>query len=377
MTAARRSRLARPGLALLAASCMPLAAQVEARPELAGTVTRLDRPLAGATVVLHRVDAASAGEIDSVRAGPDGAFRFTLPTVPDPGGPGEIYFASVRHDGVLYFGGAISRAVQLDSAYAIEVFDTVSAPAGGAPLAVEVRYLVLEQAAEGWEVTDLLQVRHDGDRTLVAPSGGATWSHPLPAGAVDVEFGGGDLAPEVAAVRGDTLAIVAPIAPGQRQYLLRYRIPSEGDLRFPVPTAVDEVELLVREPAPTSQVALLDGVGTVELEDGVRYRRYTGTLAGGAPVEVHFDADPSGLPLRELMVGLALALAAVGLWAVSRGSGRAAGPVATGPATGDERDRLLLEVARLDEAIARADADEAERLRAQRADAVGRLRGGA
>ncbi|HZD03804.1 MAG TPA: hypothetical protein VE173_02770, partial [Longimicrobiales bacterium] len=107
----------------------------------------------GATVVLHRVTVDTAGEIDSVRVDSNGRFRFRLPSVPDPGGRGEIYFASVRHQGILYFGAAIHRAVQLDSLYTIEVYDTAVVPAGGADLPLEVRYVVAEPSENGWQIT--------------------------------------------------------------------------------------------------------------------------------------------------------------------------------------------------------------------------------
>ena len=67
-----------------------------------------DTALAEGVVVLHHVSDGEQGEVDSVRVGEEGSFSFTLPRAPDPG-RSDIYFASVRHDGVLYFGPAITR----------------------------------------------------------------------------------------------------------------------------------------------------------------------------------------------------------------------------------------------------------------------------
>jgi len=121
-------------LAMLLGSAGPARAQVEATPVLSGLVQRAGEPLGGSQVVLHRVDAVDAGALDTLVAEADGSFRFGLPTVPDPGGRGEIYFASVNHQGVLYFGPPVATAAELDSLYRIEVFDTLTAPPGGAEI---------------------------------------------------------------------------------------------------------------------------------------------------------------------------------------------------------------------------------------------------
>ena len=140
-----------------------------------------DSALGSATVVLHHVAESEQGEIDSTRAAPDGSFSFDLPTVPDPGRD-EVYFASVRHSGILYFGSPVNMAVQLDSLYEIRVYDTVTTPATGVQLPVEVRNIFLEANGDRWQVTDLFQLRNDGERTLVAPENGYVWRYPLPEG---------------------------------------------------------------------------------------------------------------------------------------------------------------------------------------------------
>ncbi|HSM04810.1 MAG TPA: hypothetical protein VK858_09300, partial [Longimicrobiales bacterium] len=158
-------------------------AQVPAEPRLEGVVERgTAGPVAEATVLLHRIDPTAAGEIDAVRTDGSGRFAFELPTVPDPGGRDEIYFASVRHQGVVYFGGAVSQAVQLDSVYRIQVFDTAVAPPEGAPVPRGVRYLLAEPVEGGWQVTDLMQIDVTGERTWVNAEGGVTWRYPMPEG---------------------------------------------------------------------------------------------------------------------------------------------------------------------------------------------------
>ena len=72
-----------------------------------GQVLIGDLPADSGTVVLHRVSAQSAAEIDSVRFAEGGAFEIRLPG--DAGdGMDDVFFAAVRHQGVLYFGEAFT-----------------------------------------------------------------------------------------------------------------------------------------------------------------------------------------------------------------------------------------------------------------------------
>jgi hypothetical protein len=377
-------------------------AQVEVRPELEGRVLLGERPLGGVQVVLHHVSADSAGELDSVPSGADGAFRFRLPGVPDPGARGRVFFASVRHEGVLYFGPALSRPIQLDSLYVIRAFDTVTAPTVGAELEVAVRYLILEEGAESWQVTDLFEVVVDAGGTLVAQDGGVTWSHPLPDGARESDpFGAPDLegGEQGGAQVLDGRAVVrAALSPGTRQFVVRYEVPSLDGLAIPFTAGAGEVELLVREPAPDLAMNGLEPIEAVEMEPGVVYRRYAGSFPANAVVSIEVADPPLQLPLEWLAVLLALLLSVAGVYAVRRGQGggssaagatpvAAAGRAALGlapPAPADDLDgpaqvrRLqMLEVAGLDEAL-ESDSlprDERARLEARRRELVARLRG--
>lgn len=338
-------------------------------------------------VILHRVTTEDAGEVDTVRVGPDGRFAFDLPSVPDPGGRGEVYFASIEHQGILYFGPAIHRAVQLDSTYVIAVHDTVTAPPGGVELPLQTRYVILDPSGDPWQVADLFQLRHDGEGTLVAAEGGVVWSHPLPPGATDFEIGGGDVAPDAVDFTGGSLRVSAPFPPGSRQFVVRYRLERQR-LELSLPGTVHAVELLVPEPAPALEVQGLQAMQPVEMEPGVTYRRFAGVDLRAARVLV-LPGTPSGsFPVEWLAVGLALVLALGALWAVQRGNrappatAGAFAPAAAGgsaPPTADpveERERLLLDVALVDERLEddSVDAEERRRLEERRGELLGRLR---
>ena len=357
-------------------------AQEPARPRLEGRVVTGDAPVPSAAVVLHRVTPEAGGEIDTVFSSAEGSFAFDLPTVPDPGGRGEVYFASVEHLGVMYFGPAIHRPVQLDSAYVIEVHDTAVAPAGGAPLPLQMRYVVLEPLGEAWQVTDLFQVQNEGDRTLVAGEG-AVWSFPLPAAGSDFRMGG-DVPPDAVRFSDGAVHVSVPVPPGPRQFVVRYTI-EELRLELALPGAVHAVELLVTEPAPPVEVEGLRPMEPVELDPGVTYRRFAGTELRDAVVSVRPGRPTTGPPVEWLGVGLGMVLAAAALWALRR-RGPSPRP-ATAPVPGsagevaspdrrEERRRLVLEVARLDERMEAEGlaAEEREALAGRRSALLGRIR---
>ncbi len=368
-----------------------LSAQVEADPVLQGVVRRGSAPMGAAMVVLHRVDAMDAGEIDSIRADGEGRFRFNLPTVPDPGGTGEVYFASVRHQGLLYFGTPVASAIQLDSTYSIQAWDTLQAPPEGVEIPIEVRYLLVEAIPGGWQVTDLTQLRLGGENTIVPAEGGLTWSYPLPAGIQNVQVGGGDIAPAAVQLDSDAVRLTMPLSPGNRQLMLRYTIDSLN-LDIDLPGEVEEFEFLVLEPAPNLQVTGLVAVEPVESSPGVIYRRYAASLMADSTLTVRQVPAPAELPVKLIAFALAFLLTAAGLWAVmgKRGAnqptaatdGPGPGTLKDSPAAGTPgqpapaavRERIVLAIAQLDEELAGATGERAATITAERASLMERLR---
>ena len=371
-------------LALLL-SAFPLVAQVEATAELQGEVRRGGVPSEGVEVVLHRVAPDGAGEFATVRTDPGGGFHFTLPQLPRDAPDGVVYFVSVVHDGITYFGTPITRAIQLDSLHRVETWDTVTAPVQGAVLPLATRYLVAAEEADGWTITDLLEIDHQGEHTVVAREGGITWRHPLPAGIRDPETGGGDLAPDVTQVVDGEVRLSGPISPGARQVILRYRVDALDGLEVPLAPETAEVEFLVREPAPDIRIEGLAAVGPVEMQPGVIFRRYAAPRAAGlSALRVGVAEPPFRLPVEWVAVTLALVFAVGGLVGWSRWGGRSGAPVpaaSPGATTADPtaaRNALLLEIAQLDRRLEANDLDpaETERLTARRAALAGRLAAG-
>lgn len=369
-----RSRPAHVLLAVLATGAgearAAVPAQVEVEGILQGQVLVGDTAMRSGTVVLHRVSQIEQGEIDSTRVA-GGSFAFRLPALPNPT-VGELYFASVRHQGVMYFGPAITEPIQLDSAYQIQAYDTILAPQEGVDLPLEGRIVILEPQGDSWSVLDIFTLHNELDRTIVARAEGRVWHHPLPSAATDV-VSEGEMSPDVIAYEGGGLVVRGAIPPGERMFMVRYSLPSP-EVSIPTLDTTAFVEVLVREPAPTLDVGGLAPAGTEEIA-GAQYRAYSGQLVAPPSIDITLAEEVEPPPVQWIAVILAVVLAAGGVVAL-----RARVPRAAAAARTDRRQDLLLEIARLDEDYQRekspSDALTRE-YRAQRVALIERLRKGA
>ena len=290
-------------------------------------------PADSGTVVLHRVSPDAAGEVDSIAVGADGRFELSLPPAASEGT--EVFFASLRYDGILYFGGAIHDPTEVDSIYTIQAYPALEVD-GSQTVPVRVRNIFAEISDAGWTVTDLFEVTNRGTATLVAAPGGSTWFHRLPAGAAGFQVGQSDLTLDETRFEDGRVSSASPITPGESVYLMQYQVPT-GPLRIPSDSPLESFEFLVREPAPGLTVSGLAQMEPVEVE-GTTYRRYAGTNLTPTLIEVVPGAQRNPVDLIPwLGAGLALLLAvAGGLLSVRR---RSAGG----------RRAILVQVARLDE----------------------------
>ena len=317
-----------------------LEAQAEASAVLGGTAFVGDTAMVGGTVVLHHIADGTQGELDSMAVGSDGAFAFRLPNVPDPG-RGDVFFASIRHHGILYFGAAITTAVQLDSVYDIHAYDSLVAPLEGMPVTLQSRSVFFEPDSAGWRVTDLFQLRNDEPRTIVARPDGRVWSHPLPAEARDVIAGEGEMAFDAASFEQGSLVVRAALPPGERLFIVRYRLDSPI-VDIPNRGTTEAFDVLIREPAPPLEVEGLELIDRIELEAGTTYMRFAGVDVTVPFVRVVETEEEPTLPVQWLAVILSLVLTASGLVALRSGRPPALARLADG------RESLLLQVARLD-----------------------------
>jgi hypothetical protein len=148
----------------------------------------------------------------------------------------------------------------------------------------------------------------------------------LPPGTGDMEVGESDLSPDAIVREGDTVKVLAPLAPGQKQLSLEYSVtPVRGKLEFPVGSG-GPVNLLVEE-----RNARVSG-GTLALADsqvieGRSFRRYTGSVPAGGTVVLAVGAASAAaaarLALPVLVGAVAVMLAAAAWWLIGRPSRRA------------------------------------------------------
>ena len=363
-------------LVALSTSAAPagISAQVEADPVLHGRALLGDTALTRGTVVLHHLTNTTQGEVDSAAVAPDGSFSFRLPNVPDPD-RGDVFFASIRREGVSYFGSFVTTASQLDSVYAIQTYDTLLAPEEGVDLQIEIRTVFFEAVENRWRVTDVFQLANSRRRTVVTREPGAVWRYPLAAGAAEFAVGEGDVGPDVIGLEDGDLVLRAPMSPGSRMFVVRYTLDDMFTV-IPTPGVIDQFEVLIREPAPLMEVEGLRFLTRVELEVGSTYRRYSGQSVDLASIRLVAIDAPTQPPVKWVAVVLAVLLAGMGLFAL-RGTGLSlAGETPVSPAA--DRHSLLVQVARLDDDFeAQADPNAAARTlyERRRRELLRRIRG--
>jgi hypothetical protein len=325
------------------------------------------------TVVLHRVTPEEAGALDSIRVGRGGDFELALPGPPVPGS-GEIFFASHRREGLLYFGRPVTDPVQLDSLYLIESYDTRPAPEDGQglPFQIHVRNLFIDQGPMGWRVTDLFEIRNDSAVTWVpGPDDRPVWRYPLPPEGLSFRATQGDLEPGALRFVDGGVELHAAVPPGERLYVVQYDVETL-ELSLPLPGSTEILELLVEEPAPPLRIDGLVPDRPAELEPGRTYLRWTGVDLADARVRVSRGEEGTAQLLPWIGVALAVLLFGAGLWAVR---GRPA-PAPVGGHT--NRAGVLLAVARLDEefeALGNPSPEQEARYRERRGRLLARLGG--
>lgn len=304
-------------------------------------------PADSGTVVLHQVSSLFSGETDSVSVGAGGLFELSLPHLPGSSGEGEVFFLSVRHDGILYFGVPLGSDSPIPDVYTIDAYPAERVSGSASPLFLNVRNLLLQPAEGGWLITDLFGLNNPGATTLIAREGEHVWDHALPVGATEFAVGQSDLAPNGAALVDGSLEVSAAFPPGEQVFLVRYRIMGDT-IAVPVTRQAEQFEILILDPMREMSLEGLLEAEPVVLE-GAEYRRFAGVRL--APTVLSVTRGRSAANLRDMVpwlaAGLALILSGIGAFVSSRSKSRSVIPT--------DRKGLLLAIARLDETQAGSD----------------------
>ena len=322
MAASRRSP-AVPFALLALLVVTPLASQVPVT--VSGRIVRTGEadgePVGGAAVTLHRISRTAQGAVDSLRTGSDGRFRFSL-----AGDTTAVYLVSARFAGIEYFGPPLRTPGARD--LEIVVSDTSST----APVTLAARRVIIRRPDESGTrlVVDLFSLRNDGTMTRVGKDSlSPSWQVVLPAGVLQAEVQEGDVSPTAVRFAGDTLLVLAPIAPGQKNVMVSYRIPM-GHAEASWTAPADSFDLMVEEPSATVTGAGLAAVAPIEVEEA-RFLRWSAVppeRSGVATVQFGDAAVARTRVLVWLVAAMILVGGALGAWAL-RGRRRRPGDEST------------------------------------------------
>jgi hypothetical protein len=337
--------------ALVCAASATLGAQATSERRIDGRVVRAvangrTAPLAGAWAVLHGVSAAGGAPIDSMRTRSDGSFAFRYRALADSS---ALYFVSTSRGGVAYFTQPTREATVGRDDATLTVFDTTSA---AIPIAIKARHIIVTAAdSTGTRrtVIEVYELENTDYRTRVAGNGvSPTFSAPVPEGVTTISGGEGDVSPDAMGIDNGRIQIVAPIAPGMKQFSFIYELPVGGAMTFAVDDSLPVLEVLVEDARGTAA-----GGGLVEVDptqvEGRGFKRF---LAQDVPAPVIVAVTAPGRPntaLRVMMIVLGVGAAMLfGLGMVFlRG-----GPRALARRSKETPESLALKVADLDRAFA-------------------------
>lgn len=335
------SRRAAIALGLLLAAT-PVAAQ--APVTVLGRVVRFagadTLPIPAAEVVLHRIGQATQGAIDSLRADPQGRFRFRFVT-----DSGALYLLSAHHHGITYFSTPVAR----DPTRVDDILLIVSDTSSTALVQLAARSLVIGAAEPSGHrmVVEVLEFANRGRQTRVGTDSVPSMAVALARGGEGFLLEDTDLSPEAVVIRNDSLLVFAPLSPGGRMAIIQYRLPAgTRRLELPAGLAVDTMQVLL-EPGGLDLVADLPAAGEQVIE-GRTYQRWMGPWPADRSLliqvtGVSFDQRSA---LAILVVALAVSLAGGMVWIRHR---RAAPVVAFGGAgAGASAEALVEAIARLD-----------------------------
>ncbi len=314
-------------------------------------------PVANAWAVLHQVTLSSGAPVDSGRTDARGRYRLRSPGRDSA----AVYIVSLTYAGIAYFTRPVHapRGVVEGTAEALAVYDTSST--SPAVLAAQRHIIVRRPEQDGSRhVLELLVLHNAGARTRISPdTASPVWQGTLPRGAIQLEVGESDVSSEAVYRRGDSIAVAAPVPPGDKQVVVSYILPRSSrrfDLTLDQPIA--RFNVLVEDSAATVEGRALERVGS-EMIEGTSFVRFTkNDLGSGARVVVQFSGSaPGAADWWWLIVGLAGAALAAGLaWAWRRTQPAAA----TGAP--DDPEALAAQIAALDTAFeSRTEATAQER----------------
>lgn len=335
----------------------------EMRPETREVSGRVRRPggtvgvpIAGAWVTLHRVAKDKAGPIDSMRTDALGRYRFTY----QGGDTLSIYFVSSSFGGIAHFTAPLKAKIVNGEAAEVMVFDTTSAPVA---ITLRGRHVIVT-AADSSATRTIVEVYELSNDTTVTRIPGAaerpSFESALPERAQDPQAGEGDFGGKSIRFSQGKVQLIAPLAPGVKQFSINYRLPSNAKaMKFPVDAATTVLEVLIEDPKGSAAGASLKETASPTL-GGRQFKRFLAQdVNAGAVIEVVAPTGGgNGLSMKSIVT--ATAIGAVGLIMVVINFARRKPGAPNTRAISDDPDALAREIAALDEAFEQKESPTAD-----------------
>lgn len=271
-------------------------------------------PVDRAWVTLHQITLAGGAPVDSSRTDRFGVY-FLVAAHRDTS---ALYVSSVEYQDISYFSAPVSATeFTSDTAETLFVFDTSSV---SPLLMLAQRHVVVRAPDEDGSrpVLELVVLRNEGRVTRIAgDESRPVWAGALPPDVINLEVGEGDVSPETVVRRGNEVALVAPVPPGQKQLVYAYTLPS-GAERFEVPVDqfVERLQVLFEDTTVTPLTNTLERRAN-ESMDQIRFARFEGRdVPAGQRVAFEFTRAPLEIAQLWWIVVLVSGLAFFGALAV-------------------------------------------------------------
>ena len=319
-------------------------------------------PVTNVWAVLHQVTMTGGGPVDSARTDREGRYQLRVAQRDSA----AVYIVSVNYASIAYFTRplhALGRATS-GTAEPLAVYDTSST---SPQVETAQRHIIVRRPEQDGSrhVLELLVLRNLGTHTRISPdTARPVWQGVLPRDAIGLEVGESDVSSEAVYRRGDSIAVTAPVPPGDKQVVVSYILPAASrrfDMTLDQP--VIRFNVLVEDTAARLEGGALDRMGSQSIE-GTNFARFArNDLASGAHVVVVFSRGAESLAnWWWLVVGMAAAALAAGLVFAWRRTGPV--PAAVLPANPDV---IAAEIAAMDAAFeTRTEATPSDRAAYQR-----------
>lgn len=278
---------------LLTGSVLPVHAQNNGRITVTVTNATTGEALAGHTVFLmrHREEGEQPQAVEQAQTGRNGRYTFSnLPL------DGAHYVVETRYIEVPYMTGHIAvepGAAQQEAQLAVYDITTEETE-----LMLSALHLVVESAPEVLDVTEILVVRNNGNRSFFPPPGvGEGLTFTLPKGAFQLQ-------PLVDGLQRTAQGVIYsnPIPPGEAQIVYRYNIERsavDNVLSKQIDYNVGRVQILISPSTETVTATNLTNDGVQQVGD-TSYLLFSNTvgLQQGMSVSVEF---PTILAWQDVM----------------------------------------------------------------------------